>query len=176
MKLKYKLANDDFVAFNLHFVGKSSTHWNAIRKGRVVSSVSTAAVLFLICYLGFRDWAVAGSLALIIGCVPWFTYHSQYRKQMEKSLRRMAESEGVGEAGWRRLSIEESGIREETEASVSTTGFSSILRIDETDEHVFIFIGPPRAYIIPKGEVGPELAGFLEELRRRCATEAAGTA
>lgn len=166
VELNYKLENDDFVAFNLHFSKSSATHKHAIRKTRLIALSATALVLFSIFYLWLKSWVVAIAVAGSGALLAWLVSPREYWKEVEKTISRMADCEGIGELGRYRLRIEEAGLREEVGGNVTTTAYSSISRIEETDEHVFIFIAPIRAYIIPKQEVGAQLVDFLEELRR----------
>jgi hypothetical protein len=70
--------------------------------------------------------------------------------------------------GWHRLTLEEEGIREESEGGSHYTKYSSLERLAETDAFVYVFTDAVQAHVIPRDRLSSgDLTAFLSALRER---------
>lgn len=54
------------------------------------------------------------------------------------------------------LEADEVGLREVCGETVNTAGWAAVGRVDETETHGFVFVGPLAAVIVPKRAEGAE--------------------
>ncbi len=147
--IKYDITLDDVTAFCRHFIANS----RAVRN----QEYFTIAV---ICFI-----AVVGSLSLvpdfglgisIMGGVASatffaFLYHFASRYAfVRQSQKTMLGGSTRGILGIHELELEEKYLIERTEVNASRQALSSIDRIEETDDHAFLFVSALQAHVIPK--------------------------
>ena len=166
--LEYDIGADDYAAFNLRIAQQSPA---ARRRMLAFRLVSIAAILVLMTAVtkGFRHDAVAG-LVMAVGwsVVGWFLVPWSWHRRVRKAARAyFAESAAGRESGHHRLTIEEAGLREQTDTAEALVAWAGIVRIDDAEEHVFVYVGPMAAFIIPKRGRWQEGEEFLQEIRRR---------
>jgi len=164
--LEYDLTADDFIAFNLCHMTSANARRH-LRNFRVNMSVAIPLVAFAFSALAVQpSWIVFLSMALA-GGILWFLSPLIWNDAVRRNLRRMARDTGLGAAGRHRLELNDDGLREESPNGVMSTPWRSILRVDETSEHAFVFFGPTQAFVIPKRIGEAEVSGFVAQVRRR---------
>jgi hypothetical protein len=147
--LEYEITSDDLVAFNLH----AGTTDAAVTKQRAISRVggSVAVLVALTALLAIEGHWVDG---LVVGVaaalVFWMVWPRIWGWLLRRNILRLAKAGGLGTPGACRIWVDADGVHEATSHGTSSVTWDGIARIDETASHVFIFIGPVQAYMIPK--------------------------
>jgi hypothetical protein len=167
--IEYDLVPDDFVAFNMHHALHSEAARRQSATTRIGASVVLPLAVGIMLAAASHDVAFGAVTTLVSGVVLWFLWPRLWSRQMKRFLMRAASSDGLGTVGTQTLSIEDEGLREVSPGSETFTAWSKVRRIDETPDHVFIFVGPVQAFVIPK-RIGEErVAAFMGDLRGHCA-------
>jgi hypothetical protein len=166
-QLEYDILPEDNVAFGCYVNVNSEQGKLQRRYFLVFTTLLGSALGFAVVVLILNDVRTALVAGLAAGLAdlamsPWL-----WRRQLKRNLSRMASSGGLGSIGPHRLFVDGEGLHEETTGTKLITAFPSIRRIEQTDDHVFIFVGEARALIIPKRVGSSEVAAFLGEVERR---------
>lgn len=147
--LEYEITSDDLVAFNLH----AGTTDAAVTKQRAISRVggSAAVLVTLTALLAIEGHWIAGPVVGgVAALVFWMVWPRIWGWLLRRNVLRLAKAGGLGTPGPCRIWVDADGVHEATPYGTSGVAWAGIARIDETATHVFIFIGPVEAYIIPK--------------------------
>jgi hypothetical protein len=166
-ELEYNLAEDDFIAYNMHFADSSRALRRPRLTFRMLVTLSGPAMSLLISILT-REVHMGFLLSMsVVTASMWFVSPSLWKSSFRRSLLRMSRHGGLGSLGRYVIKMDESGLREESPSGITLTSWGQILRIEETDEYAFIFSGPINAFIIPKRVDREKVTEFLSEARRR---------
>jgi len=164
----FPLTTEDYVAFNEHLLQTSDVlRTQQARQRIVVTGLLFAAVVVWIGLVA-GDWT-GGLVAAAVGAVAmWFFLPWSNRRARTRRVRGLAAREGLGMTGRASLSADGDGLHE-TLAGVSTSvPWDRVVRIDETDRHVFVLVGPNAALIIPKSAA--DVSPIVAEIRSRTGT------
>jgi hypothetical protein len=165
VELEYTLVTEDYVAFNAHVARTSGPMRAQVVRLRVAGSVVVAVALVLVVGAFERDW-IGGAVTGAIGAVvAWFVVPPLNRWLVDRTIRRFAAGDGLGPVGPVRLTIDEAGLREEMAGTTSTATWDRVERVDETDEHAFVFVGPVAAVVLPKRDA--RVLRAVAEIRSR---------
>lgn len=165
--LRFTLTSDDLVAFNLH-VGRTGAFRGPQTVARLLLTALPVLAGFLIGLIeGAPLWGVLASAAL--GAVVWFTWAKRWEWLMRRLLARSARRGGLGTTGEYRLWLDDAGLHERAAHGVIEMSLASVAAVDETDEHLFVMVGPTHGFIVPKRIGEPRWRPFLAELRARLA-------
>jgi hypothetical protein len=157
MLIRYNVTPDDIAAFNRHHFANAPFTRKAKRNWVVISTASTA-ICIIICYM-IQPSALLGSitsLAALIACSMIFSamYYSSFhlvpRQQIQRLLADPANNTMMGPHA---LAIDDDGICETTDVGEARRVWTSINRIEETEDYVFIYNTAISAYVIPKHQV-----------------------
>lgn len=166
LELTFCLTSDDFVAFNVHFALTSQA---GLRQFRAFRRTMTLVPSILMCTgiaIATSNPVAGVASGLVTFVVLWFLCPRLWRRAVRKNIRRLGKNNGLGEPGPRRLFADDRGLRQESANGESFQSWSGILRIEETPEHAFIYIGPVQAFVVPKRIGQSEVSTFLAEVRQ----------
>lgn len=164
MLLEYDLTTDDFVALNLHAATTSPTIQTSRARSRVWGSVGVfVGGLLLVGLEG--SWLEALVVASLGSAVFWFVWPPTWSWFLTRNVRRLARAGGLGVPGRCRLWIDEDGVHDQTPTGSSSVAWSGVVRLDETDTHAFIYVGPVQAYVIPRRIGEPAVQAFINAAR-----------
>jgi hypothetical protein len=94
----------------------------------------------------------------------YFRFGSKVNVRRLKQI--YGDGKNAGVIGEHDLEILQDGIREMTVVNEQLTKYPGIERVEVTQTHVYIYIGPIYAYIIPKAKVTEgDLDAFITELK-----------
>jgi YcxB-like protein len=165
-QLEYDIRPEDNVAFGVYFNMNSEQGKLQRRYGSVFTTLLGSTLGFAVVELILNDVRTALIAGLAGGLASLAMWPWMWRRQLNRTLLRTASSGGLGSIGPHRLFVDGEGLHEETTGTKLTTAFPSIRRIEQTNDHVFVFVGEARAVIIPKRVGSSEVAAFLGEVER----------
>jgi hypothetical protein len=164
---------DDLVEFNVFHIlttraGKSMHSRGTLSAGLVgfflgvVLAMATRNVMYL-------------ALGVVLSIFSALVYQPIMIRTARQNARRIyAEGKNRTLLGWHRLTLEEDGLREESEGGSQYTKYSSLERLAETDALVYVFTDAVQAHVIPRDRLSSgDLAAFLNALRERMPKAAA---
>lgn len=159
---------DDIVAFNLH-------HLKHSRQGR--RSIVTGILICIVLALALRGYANAtvghtiGIVALAINILVLSAMYVALLLWMtaRQVRRNYSDDKPNASTGRHELTLKDDELVEISETGSRSARYDSIRNIDETEQHVFVYLGPLEAHIIPKSTDIRGLDGFMDELRSRVA-------
>ena len=172
-RLAYSLTSDDYLAFNQFVATALPPYADQARRMRLIGATVVPLAVGITLWVMERN-LVASLLAAAVGAaVLWFTWPGFHRWSVTSRLKRLARTSGLGRTGATTLSWDEQQVTEAARASRAEVGWERLERVAETPGHVFLFVGPQEALIVPKraGDGGAELAGYA---RSRLASGSAG--
>ena len=145
-RLEYDLTNDDYVAFNERVARTAPGVVDQYRRIRMIGTVATAVAIGLL----VREPVEALVMAALVGTVMWFAFVPIVRRSMRAQLRRLAKAGNLGRLGPTVLTWDPYGITESATDSEASVGWPRVTRIDETDDHLFVFTGDLEALVVPR--------------------------
>ncbi|HEV2765521.1 MAG TPA: YcxB family protein [Pyrinomonadaceae bacterium] len=154
MEVTYKINLDDYQAYVRHANQNSRMMRDLYRRRRYLTPlfagwfVLTPAVLF-----GFDEVFVGSLIAsFVLFTLFWVAGYPQlYRKQTDAYAKKiLGEGRNAGFLCEHRMSIDEAGLSTESELAQARVSWAMVERVEETKEHIFIYVASMTAYIIPK--------------------------
>lgn len=165
--LEYVLTGEDYVAFQMHAATTLAETRRQLFQYRIGGALGLA-LLVVILDVTTRDDGLAW--ALVFAAIPaalwWGLSPRLLQRSMRRTLARIADTSGLGHVGPTSLRLDARGVHEECGGVATSAEWPEILRVDETAEHGFIFIGPMAAFIVPK-TIGMQTDDFLSVVRAR---------
>lgn len=169
--LEYVLTCEDYVAFNVHAATTLAETRRQLFQYRVGGALGLALLVVILDVTTRGDglaWALV--LAAIPAALWWGLSPQLMQRSMRRTLARIADTSGLGHVGPTSQRLDARGVHEECGGVATSAEWAEILRVDETAEHGFIFIGPMAAFIVPK-TIGIQADAFLSTLRARLSSE-----
>jgi len=160
---EYDLTADDYAAFNLHHLMTSDVGRRQRRVYRLSLAGVTAVLSASLITVVLRDSVAALAAAAIGAMTGWFLGPFTWKREVRRNVRKMAKDDGLGASGRHVLTLDDYGIRENTPNATVTVPWSSLVRVDETADHLFIYTDPVRAFVVPV-RIGAERVVELREL------------
>lgn len=150
MEINYNLTEQDFLDFNSYHAKQSPAIKRSILKQRLMGPV----IFLIAAFLAIRRSDVQQSYWITlfgITSILWFIFYPKYfyweiSRRTSKTLKKKENAKVLGEKTIRLASgkLKEIGIDNEEIASLD-----SIEKIEETEKHLFIYISPVSAFIVP---------------------------
>ncbi len=138
-----------------------------LRNFRISMSIVMPLAVFAFTAFTVRpSWLIFFAMA-VAAVILWLISPSIWNDTVRRNIRRMARDTGLGSPGRHRLELNDIGLREDGPNGVMSTPWESVLCIDETDEHAFIYFGPTQAFVVPRHSGRTETDAFLGQVRRR---------
>jgi len=165
-ELEFRLEESDLLAFSEHHIDQSPASRETRRRQTYGYAVLFA--LFGLIFLFFGEGALAIAF-LVLGPL-WIAYWPWRLRQIRRKQILAAYREGNNPALENTvvLGIADDGLTCVSPTSQSRTAFRALQRIAETPEHVFVYLGPLQAHVIPRRRViRGDVDKFVQELRRR---------
>lgn len=170
MGIEFTISVEDLICFlNVH-QASSATYRRLVLAARFGGALLIFGVPFLLPVPLLVQGLVGGVMFLL-----WVLF---LPKVLARSTERMVrqnygDGRNPGLIGWHRLTLENEGLREASEAGERLMPFAGIDRIAETPSHVFVYLGAAQGYVIPRASVKGELEAFLLALAARLKPPAA---
>ena len=172
MSVDYEIAQGDLKAFNYYHHFHSPT-----ARRHYFRSWSIPAVVLLLVFTGiwyladsqrhtpvqtFIDlWPLFAGVPLYIVYFPW-----AYRRKVKKIISGMiSEGNNRGQLGWHQLEISADKIIESSVFGQTSTVWSAVERVVQSEEHAFIYVNALAAIIVPRRafKTATEFAEFVQK-------------
>lgn len=161
-RLTYALTSDDYLAFNQYVATTLPPFADQARRVRVVGATVVPLVVAIALWAIDRNVVAALAAAAVAAAILWFTWPAFHRWSLTSRLKRIAATSGLGRTGATTLSWDGQRVTEAAKASRAEVGWERLERVEETGRHLFLFVGPQEALIVPKraGDGVGELAAY----------------
>lgn len=167
MELKFELLEEDYINFNIDHANKSPSLKRNVSLIRILGPVTFLIAPFII--IRFSEiplwyWMTLFGITSII----WLLFYPKHFDwEMRRRIKKMLK-EGKNESLFkeRKISLTDEAIIETSSSSQTSTIWSRIDRVEETDRYIYIYNSSISAYIIPKRvfKDDKEKIIFLEEV------------
>ena len=157
--LEYELDQADLEAFFTHHASHAPYILSRNRRMRWIWGV-----LFALLALAYASWSPGVSVAFAIIGVALLVFYGRLNRwwYIRHNLRINAGPDGPC-LGAMRLELAGGQLLIEAPEGSSKLELSSIRRIDESDTHFFVYMGPVSAIIVPK--LGGQAEAFVQSVR-----------
>jgi YcxB-like protein len=170
MIVEYTLAASDYVAFSLYHnahtpAAKKSMRWMRFGVAAVWLFVAILPVLFGDPFTGAEVvWVALAMLWMLLfpAFVRWSVKRT-YSRYFERGLVN-------GQIGVHRVELTDTGFRDSTPVTDWHVMWPAVERVAEGEEHLFVYVGPHAAHVIPKHALGDQLEAFRQVIEQRANT------
>ncbi|HYP52489.1 MAG TPA: YcxB family protein [Pyrinomonadaceae bacterium] len=151
MEVTYKIHPDDYQAYVRHANLNSRTMRSSFRVLRFATPVLFAALALPLASL-MNVGMTFGVVCVVTFAVLWVVnYPRQYRKMLDTNAKKLlGEGRNAGLFCEHRMRIAEEGLSVASEYARAQVSWAMVERVEETKEHIFIYVGSMTAYLVPK--------------------------
>ena len=151
MELNYELTKEDYVDFNMYHVKNSKGIKKTIFMQRYVISLMFLIIPIAIWILKKETFNILYIICPLFWVVWILFYDKAFDKSIVKKINRMLDkSINSGLIGMHNINIENGEIIEKTSSGYIKNNIRDINEIQETKDHIFIYVSNNNAYVIPK--------------------------
>jgi len=152
--IEYERTLDDLVKFNLFHIEHSPTIRRQLLLARMLVTILTPILSLGAMYIVDRDKNLppyAYIISLIGGVIIFFLYPYINRSAIIRRTKRLLD-EGSNRAiiGKQQITTSDEGLLCETGTGSSRINWSSIEKVTQNDEYIFLYIGAINAVVVPK--------------------------
>ena len=148
MEIQFERTEEDFVEFNLFHISNSPSIKKQILWTRIIMAIMPFVFLFVFYKnISITDYLIATIIALVFV----FSYPSIYRSSSKSQTRKfLKEGNNKSLLGHNTIELTPEGILGKSLSGESKINWSSVDKIRQNDEFIFIYIGTINALVIPK--------------------------
>jgi hypothetical protein len=155
MTIEFIVTIEDFVAFNLFHSKNSPTLQRQLLITRSTLAFVVAAILFLPCPVLVGELSYVAFLFPIVGIIVGIIFFLAYPRMHEQNLRKQLPkmlNEGTNESviGKQTIIITPEAVINETPTGEQKAFWSSVDKIVETSDYIFLYVSSVSAAIIPR--------------------------
>lgn len=163
-RLEYSLTNEDYIAFNQYAAKHNPVIAEQSRRVRATGTIVAAVGGVVAFWLISREVFTTVLMAAAVAAAMWFIWPRTHRRAITSQLNRLAKAGDLGRVGETVLTWDDQGLTEAATASQAMVGWPRVRRIEETTQHLFVFVGDLEALIVPKraGAGVAELTHFAQ--------------
>jgi len=165
VEVQAEIGAEDYRAFLQHAARRAASNSRRPRFRLVVAAWAAFVVLFTWLYTA-TTWAPAYILAGGVGVAVGFLFFYWGNRAQRVDL--SPAKDGII-LGWRTYIVEKDGVRVNSETSQLSVSWKGVRAVEQTGEHIFIYIDRGTALIVPKrafASVDDETR-FVEALHQR---------
>jgi hypothetical protein len=166
VEIEYQLGEEDLLAFSEYHLAHSPSNREVRRRKTYGYAVLLAVFCLILLLFGGRALAIA---FLVLG-PPWIAYWPWRVKQVQRRqlLARYREAKNPALDVPVVLGVDGDVLTCVTSASQSRMSCAAVQRVADTLDHVFVYLGPEQALIVPRRRVSRgDVDIFVQELRNR---------
>lgn len=163
MEINIEITRDDFVDFNKYVIKKRN------RNGKIFIFNLILALLLPFLVQIKKPFNPVDYFAGVVFLFALFTLIFVIFWNIEKfGFRKLPDKKGVI-LGERTILLTDQGFVEITRTTSQTTKWDAVLSVEETRDHIFVFVDKTAAYLIPKRYFrdDQDVYSFIENIRRR---------
>lgn len=170
LQFRFTQTEDDLIAYNLLFLGHSTTHQRGLWISRLFLpgiAICLAAYTLLV-----RPERLPGTLVVSALALVWFLWWPAFRRSNVLTLiRRMVrERSNAAILGEHVVTIDDQTIRCEYPGGTSEVRWASIIEVREDERLLLLYLSAIHTLLFPKDRVPAEI---LDQIRGRAALEIA---
>jgi hypothetical protein len=167
MQLRFEIAIDDIMAFYRYHFAHSPTIRN--QKLLLIAFVAAIAITASLIIDSEVERTTQVIYAIVFTVVFGAYFHFRHGTSLEKQAKKLiAEGKNDGMLGTHQLTIEENALCEKTDVNETRHAWSAIDRVEETEDHAFIYISSIQAHVIPKHQISQgDYDSFIANVRQR---------
>jgi|GEM_PF-3669058 len=149
MKVKYQLSEEDYIAFNKYHLNHSKVGKQKLLIVRWIGPVLfSCAVLLHALILGFDS--IFMMVMMVMSVFWYYWYPARVEKEVGISVKKMlAEGDNKSFLAEQTLELLEIGAVLSNTFETQTMNWSTFIKVEKTDEHIFLFKSPIMAIVIP---------------------------
>jgi len=170
--VEYETTLDDLVEFNVYHLRTSHAGTSMLSRGSL-SAGFVGFFLGLVIAIATRNMMFV-ALGMGLSILSALIYPPIMIRTARQNARRIyADGKNKCIIGSHRLTLDEGGLREESEGGSQYTKYSSLESISETDAFVYVYLDAVQAHMIPRTRLSSgDLTAFLSVLRERMSKNA----
>lgn len=151
LEVTYKLNADDVQAAQWHRARTSPSMRRNYRILSVFVLLLTLLPVLFVSWLAEFEWWATGAFGFL-AVIAWvFQCPRSYRQGLERStLKMLREGRNALLQCTYRMEIDERGMSVRSEMGESRLSWDAVERVDETDAHIFIYVGSLTGHAVPK--------------------------
>lgn len=161
MKITYKLSNEDIIALNVSYLEQSPDMNRMLKRSTFVTPIFLVLIGFGISHLFKKELFVTIPLAIGLGVLYYF-YYPKWRKS---KIINSAVKNSQNVIGQNSLELQEEYLIVNQPNAETKVEWRSLLKVDETKGHLFIYIKEGSVFIVPLAQINAfeksELINFL---------------
>lgn len=151
MELNYELTKEDYVDFNMYHVKNSKETKKAVFIQRYVISLMFLIIPIVIWILKKETFNIIYVICPLFWIMWILFYNKAFDRSITKKINRMLDkSINSGLIGMHNITIDNGELIEKTSNGYIKNNIRDINEIQETKDHIFIYISNNNAYVIPK--------------------------
>lgn len=168
MTIEYQQGELEILALQHRLLGRSPSVQKLIRKQRYGYSLVFVALGLVLGAFNQAQrlsvWLGALSFALI-----WVAFYPQLvlRTLRSSSRRLVQQAKEQGLLGRQVLTLEQNGIRMRNDLTEASFPWRGVEEVAESDQHIFLHVGPSKAYAVPKAAFAD--AEAVQQFLQTCA-------
>lgn len=167
--LEFQLTAEDYGAFSLHHALSSEPALRQQRRVRINVTVAVLAVSLAAVGLLSNAPLIGAAFSLIGTAVVWFIFPWSWRRALRSTVYQMSADDSLGRSGRHVLITDEDGLVETGVGPTVSVHWDGVKRVDVTPEHVFVYVGPNAAFIVPRTVGQSRIDELLKEIEaHRC--------
>lgn len=149
MKVEYQLSEEDYVAFNKYHLKHSQTGKQKLLIVRWIGpGFFSAAVLLHALILGFDP--IFMMVMMVMSVFWYYWYPARVEKEVAISVKKMlSEGENKSFLAMQTLELLEIGVVLSNTFETQTMSWTTFIKVEKTNEHIFLFKSPVMAIVIP---------------------------
>lgn len=151
IKISCDLTKQDYVDFNLFHLAHSKTGKKALFIQRyIISIIFLIAPFVLQNVLDTPFWYLVGGF--VLAYILWVIFYPRrFKRNVAKQVEKMIdEGKNVSLIGNNDIIIDEEGIERINDKSQTKNDWASVESIEQSDDHIFIYVSAISAHIVPK--------------------------
>lgn len=162
---KYKLTEDDFIDFQLHYLKMNSSMTKTIKR-TIAILVGLYIIIFAAMAIYFRDNAfliiIIAVLVSAFSIIQILTYRKRIEKKIVKKVKDYSRSGKLDKVfGDKELTVYDDRVVFKEKSGVSKFNKEDIQKIDFTNRCIFFYVDEMSAIIIPKSYLSADDMNFL---------------
>lgn len=162
---KYKLAEEDFIDFQLHYLRANSKMTLSVKR-TIIILIALYIVVFVSMAVYFRDNAfliiIIAILVSAFSVIQILTYKKRLEKKIVKKVKEYVKSGKLDKVfGDKQLTVYDNKVVFKEDRGTSSFNKEDIKNVDSSNKSVFMYIDEMSAIIIPKHYLTGEDIEFL---------------
>ena len=164
-RLDYVLSDEDYAAFNVHVYRYSPGFVAASRAQRNQLCIAVAIGIIVIGVLQGHVW-VAAVVGVVTSAVLWLLWPRLVTQSIQSQLKRARAAGTLSRTGPVTLTWDDQRVYETFHDMGSYVDWSRLVRVAETDDHLYLLRGEADPIIVPK-RAGAGVSQLAVEARQR---------